>query len=98
MQQISVTKLNELIQSGDTPLLIDVREADEHNAFNIGGILIPLSEIIQKANQIPTNKPVIMYCRKGIRSQIAIQRLEMKFGYTNLLNLTGGMDAWQLEL
>ena len=98
MQQISVTKLNALIQSGDTPLLIDVREADEHNAFNIGGILIPLSEIIQKANQIPTNKPVIMYCRKGIRSQIAIQRLEMKFGYTNLLNLTGGMDAWQLEL
>jgi rhodanese-related sulfurtransferase len=45
--------------------------------------------------KIPTDKPVIVYCKRGIRSQIAIQRLQEKFGFTNLINLRGGMDAWE---
>jgi adenylyltransferase/sulfurtransferase len=31
----------------------------------------------------------------GIRSQIAIQRLEERFGYTNLINLQGGLESWK---
>ncbi len=74
--------------------LLDVREPDEHTAFNIGGQLIPLGEIMNYASIIPVNKPVVIYCKKGIRSQIAIQRLEEKFGLANLINLQGGMEAW----
>jgi len=36
----------------------------------------------------------VLYCQKGIRSMIVIQRLSEKFGYQNLINLQGGMDAW----
>ena len=75
--------------------LLDVREADEHADFNIGGILIPLSEVLLHHEQIPREQPVVVYCKKGIRSQIAIQRLEEKFGFTNLVNLKGGLDAWK---
>lgn len=82
---------------GEDFQLIDVREADEHAEFNIRGVLIPLHQITHEADKIATDKPVIIYCRKGIRSQIAIQRLQEKYPFTNLLNLIGGTEAWKRE-
>ena len=96
MQQISFFELQQLQQSQNI-LLIDVREKNEHEAFNIGGSLIPLGDIITNAGAIPKNIPVVFYCRKGIRSQIAIQRLEDKFGFTNLINLRGGIGDGNKE-
>lgn len=75
-------------------VLIDVREPYEHEAFNIGGLLIPLGSIMERAAEIPTDKTVVLYCRKGVRSAIAIQRLEARYGHTHLVNLQGGMEAW----
>ncbi len=77
--------------------LIDVREPDEYAEFNIGGQLIPLNAIVQQIEKIDTAKPVIFYCRKGIRSQVAIQRLQEKFPFTNLMNLIGGTEAWKKQ-
>ncbi len=96
MEQISTEQLQQkLTEKGDF-FLLDVREEYEHEEFNIGGTLIPLSEVIRKAAEIPMDKPVIVYCRKGIRSHIAIQRLEAKFGFTNLINLKDGVEKWNL--
>ena len=78
--------------------LLDVREPFEHEAFNIGGQSIPLGDLISMAANIPANQPVIVYCKKGIRSQIAIQRLEDKFGFINLINLKGGIEAWKKSI
>ena len=61
------------------------------------GTLVPLSEILDHAGQIDKEKPVILYCKMGIRSHIAIQRLEDKFGFTNLINLKGGLHAWKQQ-
>ncbi|MEX6686672.1 rhodanese-like domain-containing protein [Danxiaibacter flavus] len=97
MHQISVTALKEKMEAGENIHLIDVREPHEHEEFNIGGLLIPMEDIMTRAEEIPKDKPVIFYCRKGIRSGIAIQRLHQKFGFTNLFNLKGGMDAWRKE-
>jgi rhodanese-related sulfurtransferase len=96
MQQINFSELQQLQQTQNI-LLIDVREKNEHDAFNIGGSLIPLGDIITNANAIPKDIPVVLYCRKGIRSQIAIQRLEDKFGFTNLINLRGGIGDGDKE-
>lgn len=95
MQHISVTDLQEKLQKETSVFLIDVREDFEHELENIGGKLFPLGEILNYVEEIPTNEPVYVYCRKGIRSQIAIQRLEAKFGLTNLVNVTGGIEAWK---
>ena len=94
MKQISKRQLQKKLTEDDEIFLIDVREESEHEEFNIGGTLIPLAEVIRKASVIPMDRPVVIYCRKGIRSQIAIQRLEEKFGFTNLLNLDGGIEQW----
>jgi rhodanese-related sulfurtransferase len=97
MQSITATALQQKIDDKDNFQLIDVREPDEHEGFNIGGQLIPLGEITQQVEKIATDKPVIIYCRKGIRSQIAIQRLQEKFPFTNLINLIGGTEAWKTK-
>ena len=77
--------------------LIDVREDDEHHAFDIGGLLLPLGSITHNIDLIEKDKPVIVYCRKGVRSHIAIQRLQQKYPFTNLINLEGGLESWQKE-
>ena len=97
MKSITVTELTLLIENKNDFQLIDVREPEEHEAFNIGGQLIPLGEIAHQLQKISTDKPVIIYCRKGIRSQIAIQRLQDKFPFTNLINLVGGTEAWKKQ-
>ena len=97
LNSISAISLRQKIDTAEDFQLIDVREPYEHEEFNIGGQLIPLNEICQHIDAIATNKPVILYCRKGIRSQIAIQRLQEKFPFTNLINLIGGTEAWRKE-
>ena len=97
MKSITATALATLIENKDNFQLIDVREPEEHDEFNIGGELIPLGEIVNQSQKIATDKPVIIYCRKGIRSQVAIQRLQEKFFFTNLVNLVGGTEAWKKQ-
>ena len=92
MQQINIEQLKNL-QAIKEVMLIDVRELFEHEVNNIGGTLIPLGDIMNRSSGIPKDKPVVLYCQKGIRSQIAIQRLEEKYGFTNLINLQGGLEA-----
>jgi rhodanese-related sulfurtransferase len=75
--------------------LLDVREQDEHDEFNIGGVLIPLGEIVSRINEIPTDQKVLVYCKRGIRSMIAIQKLLIKNPNLELINLSGGMEAWK---
>lgn len=97
MKSITATELALLMENKNDFQLVDVREPEEHNEFNIGGQLIPLGEIAQKLEKIATDRPVIIYCRKGIRSQVAIQRLQDKFPFTNLINLAGGTEAWKKQ-
>ena len=97
MKTITTSELKKMIAAQKDFLLIDVREDFEHEHFNIGGNLLPMGTILQNLQQIPTDKPVIIYCEKGIRSVIVIQKLEERFGYTNLVNLVGGMNAWKSE-
>jgi adenylyltransferase/sulfurtransferase len=97
-KSITPIELHHKLMQKENLLLIDVREAFEHDEFNIGGTLIPLSEITKHLNNISTDKEVIFYCKKGIRSNIAIQRLQEKFPFKNLVNLKGGIDAWKKEI
>jgi rhodanese-related sulfurtransferase len=95
MLSIDAKALKDKMLNAESFLLIDVREPWEHEAFNIGGLLIPMNSFFKNLHLIPTDQPVILYCQKGIRSGLVIQRLQQKYNYPNVINLTGGMDAWQ---
>jgi rhodanese-related sulfurtransferase len=94
MKDISPHELTTWLESKKDFILIDVREEFERELFSIGGEHIPLGELITRRNEINKDKPVVLYCEKGIRSAIAIQRLEA-MGYENLYNLTGGVKEWK---
>jgi len=64
---------------------------------NLGGVLIPLAGIMIEADKIARDKPVIVQCRSGKRSAVAIMQLEQK-GFDNLYNLKGGILAWAEEI
>ena len=97
IKNITAIKLSELLLAKENFQLIDTREPHEHAEFNLGGTLIPLGDIIKNIEQIEKERPVVLYCRHGIRSQIAIQRLQEKFPFKNLINLIGGTEAWRRQ-
>src|SRR4051812_48885047 len=94
MYQLTPSQLKEWIQAHKDFTLIDIREDWERALFNIGGLHIAMGELMGRLADIPKDKDVVLYCEKGIRSVITIQRLE-GMGYHNLINLSGGMKAWK---
>ena len=97
MQAISVEELKARIDAGESLHLLDVREPAEHDEFNIGGTLLPLGRIRNmETDDIDDwkDQEVICYCRSGNRSGQACLILETA-GFTNVKNLSGGMNAWQ---
>jgi rhodanese-related sulfurtransferase len=94
MQQVTAIQLHSMMKAGDDFLLVDVREDFEHASYNIGGTLAPLSELFNQRQKFEHSKPIVIYCRKGVRSRLPIQRLEEKYGLKNLINLQGGIEAW----
>jgi sulfur-carrier protein adenylyltransferase/sulfurtransferase len=71
--------------------LIDVREPHEYAIKNLGGELMPLSELEKYLPKISRVKTVVVHCQSGVRSLKAIKILQEKYGFDNLLNLKGGM-------
>ena len=94
MKEVSAQELMQLKDSGEDYQLIDVREPYEYESTNLGGELIPLSDILQNADKIARDKKVVIHCLSGARSGSAIGALEQKFGFDNLYNLRGGIMAF----
>ncbi|CAM1342107.1 ThiF family adenylyltransferase [Tenacibaculum amylolyticum] len=69
--------------------LLDVREDWERKQHHIGGQHIPLGVLPHRYQEIKTDKPVVVYCKSGMRSQKAIEFLqeqELKGSFINLKN------------
>ena len=97
MLTITPEEVKKRLDAGEILQLVDVRESFEHEAFNIGGLLVPLGKIKDfDTSEIDNLKEqeVILYCRSGNRSGQAALILETS-GFTNVKNLIGGMLAWQ---
>lgn len=97
MNTITVEALKEKLDAGEKLHLVDVREPHEHLAFNIGGILLPLGQVqALQTDEIDhlKSETVYVYCRSGNRSGQACMMLE-PFGFKNVINVSGGMLAWQ---
>ncbi len=95
MKDITVEELKKKKDAGDSFILIDVREPYEHNAFNIGGELIPLGTLASGLNNFEDKKgeEIVVYCRSGARSGQA-KNMMTRAGFTKVRNLEGGMLAW----
>lgn len=100
MKTITVEELKARIDAGEQLNIVDVREPAEHAEFNIGGILLPVGQIMAMQTDAIDNlkdKEVIFYCRSGNRSGQACMFAET-MGFTNVVNVTGGMLAWREKI
>lgn len=92
-KEISPNELKEWRDSGKDFQLIDVREPEESALVNLGGELIPVGEIEQKLERISRDKPVVLYCKSGVRSGKAAELLRTRHGFDNIFTLRGGILA-----
>ena len=79
----------------DAPLL-DVREPDEWAAGHAPTArLLPMSELIERIDELPDDDPLYVVCRSGGRSARVVAYLAAQ-GYP-AVNVDGGMQAWSAQ-
>jgi len=75
--------------------LLDVREPWEYEEAHIPGVtLLPMGNVPDNLDQIPTDKQVIVTCRTGNRSGQIAAYLRQN-GFDNISNMSGGIVDWQ---
>ena len=90
---ISPEKARQLVDAGEA-VLVDVRENWEWMTSRIpGATLIPMSELPQRIGEIPTDRPVVVYCAVGQRSAAVVEALR-QMGHDRAYNIAGGIVAW----
>jgi adenylyltransferase/sulfurtransferase len=93
------SELKARLDRGEDLRLIDVREADEWAIARLPKAeLVPLSQFQSLATaQLDPDETIVLYCHHGMRSARAQGFLQQQ-GYRNVINLTGGIDAWALQV
>ena len=81
--------------SGQPPLVLDVRTAAEHAGGHIAGSRnLPLTQLEEELASLPAGQPLAVHCEGGYRSAIAASLLQ-KHGREQVFDLIGGYKAWQ---
>ena len=95
--QLAVKELKRRIDAGEDVYILDVREPYEYRIAQIGGKLIPQTDVPNRLAEIDRNREVIVQCRSGVRSQRIAEYLKQQ-GYPRVVNLAGGILAWADEI
>jgi sulfur-carrier protein adenylyltransferase/sulfurtransferase len=92
--EITPVELKAKLDAGQTPFILDVREPNEYQINKIAGsTLIPLGELPRRYQELPKDRQIITQCKMGGRSAKAQDFLKT-VGFTDVLNLKGGILAW----
>lgn len=73
--------------------LVDVRSIEEHDAYNIGGKPIPLTELLERLTELNSSHLIILYCYSSQRSIQALNML-LAAGFTSVKYLIGGISSF----
>jgi rhodanese-related sulfurtransferase/glyoxylase-like metal-dependent hydrolase (beta-lactamase superfamily II) len=94
LQEASVDQVHAWLRSGDADLF-DVRRESEWKAAHIeGAAWLPLDSLNQNLPMLPKDRRIAVHCKSGYRSAIACSVLQ-RAGFQNVVNVLGGIDAWQ---
>jgi NADPH-dependent 2,4-dienoyl-CoA reductase/sulfur reductase-like enzyme/rhodanese-related sulfurtransferase len=93
---VSAEEALALLASADAaarPLLLDVRNLNEYEAGHVRGAQhIPLDELRFRLDELPGGRAIVVHCRSGFRSHLALRILK-EHGWSDVRNLTGGWVA-----
>ena len=95
---MTARELKAAIDAGRKLILLDVREPFEYSICHLqSSTLIPVDQLSHRLKELDLNDEIVAYCHVGIRSAGAVSLLR-KNGFTNVKNLTGGIDAWAAKV
>jgi len=100
IREIDPRELKERVEGGDSLVLVDVREPFEQAMLDLpdyGQRLIPVKEIPSAGSELDPESEIVLYCRSGMRSAWAAERL-LEMGFPRVLNLKGGINGWKAEV
>ncbi len=92
----SAAKLNEEIAAGTVPFIVDVREPAEIETagYIAGSINVPIRDLLKNLDKLPgLDDPIVITCASGHRGGFGMIALRL-LGYTNVVNLNGGVNGW----
>jgi hydroxyacylglutathione hydrolase len=79
----------------EAPLTVDVRAPREREQKRIGrSVSMPLNHLAERLPELPTDRPLLVYCAGGYRSSIAASLL-LHYGFTQVSEIAGGIAAWE---
>ena len=93
MQFITAVELKNRLNKTDDLFLLDIREEYEREVNSIPSYHIPMGEVCNRMNELPTDKAVVVICNSGQRAEALTNLLESDFNREKLLVLQGGMTA-----
>jgi thiosulfate sulfurtransferase len=97
VKQITAEDATSLMQN-DNVLLVDVRRPEDYAVSHVKGAILADKNLVHEVVDASfRDQPVICYCYRGYSSRVAVKQLR-KAGFTNVLNLKGGYDAWKKNL
>lgn len=79
-------------------LIIDVRENYEFTNCNIGFLHIPMGEINERKDEIPSDKKIIIMCQSGRRAEAVANLLETEYNLKPIYIMEGGINAWKEKI
>lgn len=92
--EITVGELKAIRDEAQPHVLIDVREPHEWEINRIeGALLMPLSDLPERVDELNTADSLVVYCLSGVRSAEACRFLRAA-GFGRVRNVTGGIRAW----
>lgn len=97
MQNINALDMQKIMKQTPDIYLLDVRTPGEYQQKRIKGArLIPIDQVQNRINEIPRNRPIIVYCETGVRSALVGRYLD-QLGYQSVYNLGQGIMGWQVR-
>lgn len=91
---ITAEELAAKLKSGQSLVLLDVREPHELEISKLDGIIsMPMATVTTRYEELDPNAETVVICRSGNRSERVTDFL-VEQGFTNVHNLAGGMNGW----
>ena len=97
MLEIDPIEYIERVGQGWSPFLLDVRRMDEERIVSLEGtsLRIQHNSVPQRADEVPSDRDVVVYCRTGGRSAAVARFLvASRSPEGRVYNLTGGIHEW----
>ena len=97
VRSLSARELKARLDRGEPLMVIDVRTPEERAIAQLPQARLLTDDVARDLEDLDLDTPLVFHCHHGIRSQRAAEYY-LQRGFQNVYNLTGGIEAWSLEV